>query len=169
MVSMIHEFTDILTHESAQVDVQPPSLRPPVPLELLGACGAMHALRKQLVAFAPYDVPLLIVGEPGTETQRVAEYVHRRSERRDGPFTVVEAAALTEERWGLELFGCESDGCPCWLPGVREVGPGGTLLLKQVECLPTWALHRLVWGLDRSRTGGNSQAPCRRRSGSWPP
>lgn len=153
MASMTHEFTDIHTHGAARVTTRQRSPCLPLPLELLGACGAMHTLRRLVSAFAPYDVPLLIVGEAGTGTRRIAEFVHRRSERRDGPFMVVDAATLSGERLPLELFGCGHGRCDCWLPGVKDMGQGGTVLLAHAECLPTWGLRRLVWALDRRRTG----------------
>lgn len=87
---------------------------------------------------ASADVPVLIVGETGTGKERVAQEIHARSGRRDGPFVAVNTGVLTEDLVASELFGhtkgaftgaLESRG------GRFAEAKGGTLFLDEIATM----------------------------------
>jgi two-component system response regulator HupR/HoxA len=95
---------------------------------LVGRSAPMQALFERLQRIAPYDVPVLIVGETGTGKMRVARVLHELSSRRDAPFATVIGGAHMPELRGAGLDVGDS---------TRAVDPleavvGGTLVLDEV-------------------------------------
>jgi len=58
---------------------------------------AMRSLEQIIANVAATDLPLLVVGESGTGKGAVALHIHRRSQRRNEPFTKIVCGALTPE------------------------------------------------------------------------
>lgn len=88
--------------------------------------------------YALSDTPILIEGESGTGRESLARAIHRRSDRADKPFVVVEAADLPEQVVSDTLFGVTTtgpDGSIIDRPGDLEMADGGTLFLDQVTAL----------------------------------
>ncbi|MBM3279831.1 MAG: sigma 54-interacting transcriptional regulator [Candidatus Handelsmanbacteria bacterium] len=56
----------------------------------------MRELRQVIEDFADREATVLILGEGGTGKERVAEAIHYRSHRRNGPFVRVTCSALSE-------------------------------------------------------------------------
>jgi DNA-binding NtrC family response regulator len=119
----------------------------------------MQALFERLRRVAPYDVPVLIVGETGTGKTRIARVLHALSPRRAGPFAVLQCGALPPDllRRGLDAHELESS------PGRRDRHAdllaevrGGTLLLDELRDLaPDVQAHlaQLVRRLARRPAG----------------
>jgi transcriptional regulator with GAF, ATPase, and Fis domain len=108
--------------------------------ELVGSSSVMQQLRQRASLLAPYPSPLLIVGESGVGKELVAAAVHHLSPRREGPFVIVNCAALTADLADSELFGhrrgsftgAESDH-----PGLFQQADEGTLFLDEIaELVP---------------------------------
>jgi DNA-binding NtrC family response regulator len=78
------------------------------------------------------DVPVLIVGEPGTGKRHIARQIHARSSRAALPFVEVHGASAALES---ELFGHEREalaGVTVAKRGLLEVAGQGTLFLREV-------------------------------------
>jgi DNA-binding NtrC family response regulator len=85
-------------------------------------------------AIASVPRPVLIVGERGTGKELIAATIHHEGERQNGPFVVVNCAALAEGLLECELFGQEEnayDGAPFKL-GRFEIANNGTLFLDEI-------------------------------------
>ena len=73
--------------------------------ELIGTSAAINDIRALIKQAAASDARILITGENGTGKEVVAQAVHLRSSRADGPFVEVNCAAIPETLIESELFG----------------------------------------------------------------
>src|ERR1700722_3044193 len=64
----------------------------------------VYAIAKRLVGSS---LPTIIEGETGTGKEALAESLHEASDRRDGPFVVIDCTALAASLIESELFGHE--------------------------------------------------------------
>ena len=95
---------------------------------------------------------LLIVGEAGSGKQRLAEDIHRLSQRGDQPFVSLDCGAFPERRLEAELFGHEGDaGAGQAKVGALEAASGGTLFLEGVARMPLPIQDRLLQALEREQ------------------
>jgi DNA-binding NtrC family response regulator len=95
---------------------------------------------------------LLVEGETGTGKEAAAESVHRASERRDGPFVVVDCGALPPHLLESELFGHEKGaftGAQSRRLGAFETANGGTLFLDEIGELALDLQPKLLRVLER--------------------
>ncbi len=107
----------------------------PVAPDILGTSREIREVLKTIREVAPSDVPVLIEGETGTGKELVARAIHRHSERSEGPFVVVNCAALHENLLESELFGHERGaftGAVKQKKGRFELADGGTLFLDEI-------------------------------------
>jgi DNA-binding NtrC family response regulator len=102
---------------------------------LIGQSPAMQALFDRIGRVAPYDVPVLILGETGTGKELVAAAIHRLSRRPRARFEAVNCGALTRELLRSELFGHERGaftGAVERRTGLLREADGGTVFLDEV-------------------------------------
>jgi DNA-binding NtrC family response regulator len=119
---------------------------------LVGVSKAMQQVFGLLEAVAPTEATALILGETGTGKELVAEELHRNSQRRDGPFSVVDCGALPASLIESELFGHLTGaftGAIRDREGVFERTPGGTVFLDEISELPLELQTRLLRVLDK--------------------
>jgi len=125
--------------------------------QVLGSSPAIVELRALLERASRTDVPVLITGETGTGKDVVARLLHQESERRLGPFVVVDCAASPESLLESELLGLELGGLQPRLGALLEAS-GGTILLEEVADLPLGLQGKLLRALEerkvRSSDGG---------------
>lgn len=127
--------------------------------EVVGASAVMKQLRGALERVAPTDSRVLISGPPGVGKEVFARQLHRMSNRSDGPFIVLNCAAMNPDRMEIELFGEESDD-PDAAPkiGTLEQADRGTLLLDEVSDMPLETQGKIVRVLQEqtfTRVGGD--------------
>jgi DNA-binding NtrC family response regulator len=97
-------------------------------------------LRSELLRLAAYPAPLLLIAEPGSETESLARFVHASGPRGNGPFVSCNPRALQDEQAASALLGSNGQA------GLLEQATGGTLFLGDIEELPDSA-RRLLAGV----------------------
>ncbi len=122
--------------------------------ELIGTSPAMAKVRQTIERVAPTGSRIFIMGPPGSGKELAARMIHARSRRADGPFVVVNAAALGADRVDVELFGAEPGYGGADQPrliGMFERAHTGTLLLDEVADMPLETQGRILRLLQEQR------------------
>jgi two-component system, NtrC family, response regulator len=128
---------------------------------MIGTCEKMQHLYGLIEKVAATSVPVLITGESGTGKELVAREIHHRSERKNGPFIVVNCVTLASGILESELFGHERGsftGAVGRRKGKFEIAHGGTLFLDEIgELIDTTQvkLLRFLQEKEFQRVGGN--------------
>lgn len=103
---------------------------------------------------APSMVPVIVAGEPGTGKDLVAQAIHNRSVRLDGPFVKMNCSGASKRLLETELLG-HGRNWPRGGPGVRagrfELADQGTLYLDGVDSLPAALCDEALSILERGR------------------
>ena len=114
---------------------------------LVGRSPAMQELYRTMARLMATDLTVLIAGESGTGKELVARALHDFGKRRDGPFVVINIAAIPRELIESELFGHEKGsftGATARKSGRFEQADGGTLFLDEIGDMPMEAQTRLL-------------------------
>jgi len=128
--------------------------------ELIGTNAAINGIRTLIKQAAASDARILITGENGTGKEVVAQAVHLRSSRADGPFVEVNCAAIPETLIESELFGHEKGAFTDAVSsrkGRFEIACGGTLFLDEIGdmSLPAQSkVLRVIQEQKMERLGG---------------
>ncbi|HXU71992.1 MAG TPA: sigma 54-interacting transcriptional regulator [Polyangia bacterium] len=132
---------------------------------LYGRSVAMRSAFAQLERAAGSDTTVLLQGETGTGKDLAAESIHQESARRDGPFIVVDCAALPPSLLEDELFGHERGaftGADSARVGAFEAAAGGTVFLDEIGELALDLQPKLLRVLERrdvQRIGATRRLP----------
>ncbi|MCP5152378.1 MAG: PEP-CTERM-box response regulator transcription factor [Ectothiorhodospiraceae bacterium] len=131
------------------------------PLEgIIASSPEMTDICRMVTKVAPADVSVLLLGESGTGKELLAQAIHRLSGRADGPFVVINCAAIPENLLESELFGYEKGaftGAFKQTIGKVEYADGGTLFLDEIGDLPQALQSKLLRFLQErtiERIGG---------------
>ena len=128
---------------------------------ILGGSVAMRRLYPLVEQFGRSSATVLIHGETGTGKELIAEAIHRASDRRDGPYVIVDCSALAHDLAESELFGHERGsftGAELTRVGAFESATGGTIFLDEIgELSPALQplLLRVLEGRTVRRIGSN--------------
>ncbi len=128
---------------------------------VVGSSPEMQLANEVIRTAAATKATVLVVGEPGTGKELVAQALHEASPRRDRPFVCVNCAALSEALLESELFGHERDAfaeAVCRHEGKLEQADGGTIFLHGVANLSPAVQVKLLRVLQHGeleRVGGS--------------
>ena len=95
----------------------------------------MRAIQQSLRMLAPWNVPVIFLGETGVGKEVAARELHRLSTRAHKPFIKINCAAVPSELLESELFGYEKGaftGAMRSKLGKFELADGGTILLDEI-------------------------------------
>ena len=127
---------------------------------LVGRSLPLLRMTSMLQRVAPTRTTVLLLGESGVGKERVAEYIHHYSDRRNNPFVVVDCGTLSEQLIESELFGHERGaftGANSRKKGLFEAANGGTLFIDEIGELPMPLQVKLLRALETGtirRIGG---------------
>ncbi|MGH2362625.1 MAG: sigma-54 interaction domain-containing protein, partial [bacterium] len=111
------------------------------------------------------EANVCIVGESGTGKELIANALHERSSRRDGPWIKINCAALPKDLIESELFGHTKGsftGATTEKIGLMEEAHKGSLLLDEITEMPTDLQAKLLRVLEDRvvrRIGGAKSIP----------
>lgn len=115
---------------------------------------------------APHDMDVLILGEPGTGKNLLAQAIHNASPRCRGPFVALDVGAISRTLMAAELFGREkgaySDAREA-RAGYFEQASGGTLFLDEIGNLAPECQQMLLTAVEAKqirRLGGDKPIDC---------
>ncbi|HPH69891.1 MAG TPA: sigma 54-interacting transcriptional regulator, partial [Kofleriaceae bacterium] len=100
------------------------------PSNMIGSSPSIQRVFEVIDQVAPSRATTLITGESGTGKELVANAIHQRSPRAQGPFIKLHCAALAESLLESELFGHERGaftGAMTRRDGRFSLADGGTL------------------------------------------
>ena len=143
-----------------KVDEPPSSMLLSQRSDMIGSSPAMKELEKTLRRAADGIATVLIRGESGTGKELVANRIHQKSPRANGPFVKLHCGALPDNLLESELFGYEKGaftGATQRKPGRVELAQGGTLFLDEIgDITPAFQvkLLRLLQERTFERLGG---------------
>ncbi len=109
----------------------------------------MRQLRAQAELLAQADVPVLILGEPGSGKGTVARLIHQRSVHSGFKFLRVNCAEMPADLLEIELFGRENGSSQAL--GKLETGQKGTILLEEITEMPIALQARILKVLQDKR------------------
>lgn len=103
---------------------------------LLYVSARMDKIRHLIDKVASSEINILLLGESGVGKTMLAEHIHGKSSRKDGPFQVINCSAIPETLLESELFGYEKGAYTGALregkPGLFQLANGGTIFLDEI-------------------------------------
>jgi two-component system, NtrC family, nitrogen regulation response regulator NtrX len=111
---------------------------------MTGRSACMNQLRQTIDRAAKANSRILIVGPSGAGKELAARTLHNASSRADGPFVVINAAAITPELMEVELFGVEPNGEHARKTGALEEAHGGTLFIDEIGDMPRETQNKIM-------------------------
>ncbi len=151
------------TASTASVEGTEPSASAPSPERIMmqSAAPAMQEVFRAIGRLAASNVTVLVTGESGTGKELIARALHKHSNRAQGAFIAVNAAAIPKDLLEAELFGHERGaftGATQQRRGRFEEARGGTLFLDEIGDMPFDLQTRLLRVLAEGsfyRVGGS--------------
>lgn len=123
----------------------------------------MEDVVKLAQSVSKYDSSVLIYGETGTGKEVLSKFIHKESNRANGPFIQFNCAAIPSELFESEFFGYEQGAFTGAKDqgkvGIMEMANEGTLMLDEVGELPLPMQSKLLRVLQDNvfyRVGGTT-------------
>lgn len=104
-------------------------------LQMVGRSRSMKEMFKTIGLVARNTATVLITGESGTGKELVAHAIHNASDSANGPFVVVNCAAVVETLLESDMFGHEKGsftGATSRQMGKFELAENGTIFLDEI-------------------------------------
>ena len=131
--------------ENSRLKREVRQLKQHAPPTLVGHSHAANQLRQTIEKVAPTNSRILIIGPSGAGKELAARTIHGLSTRADGPFVVINAAAITPEHMEVELFGVEGgNGTHSRKVGALEEAHGGTLFIDEIADMPRETQNKIL-------------------------
>jgi two-component system, NtrC family, response regulator AtoC len=133
--------------------------------EILGSAPGIQRVMETIASVADTDANVLIIGESGTGKELIANALHERSARREGPWIKINCAALPKDLIESELFGHTRGsftGATTEKIGLLEEAHKGSLLLDEITEMPVDLQAKLLRVLEDRvvrRLGGAKSIP----------
>jgi two-component system nitrogen regulation response regulator NtrX len=147
--------------ETSRLKREVKALKQLAPSTLVGHSPSINLLRQTIDKVAPTNSRILIVGPSGAGKELTARALHTASGRAEGPFVVINAAAMTPERMEIELFGAEAqNGTQERKIGALEEADGGSLFIDEIADMPRETQNKILRVLvDQTfqRVGGTNK------------
>lgn len=132
---------------------------------ILGESQPIQEIKDTIARVAPTEARVLITGEAGTGKELVARWIHKLSNRANGPMVEVNCAAIPSELIESELFGHEEGsftGATRQRVGKFELAHEGTLFLDEIGDMSPSAQAKVLRALQENkiaRVGGDRSIP----------
>ena len=107
-----------------------------VSAEMIGKSPAINQLKNNIDKAGPTNSRIMLRGASGAGKELAARVLHQKSLRADGPFVVLNAAAMVPDRFEEELFGTEDRTGGPRKVGALEEAHTGTLYIDEVADMP---------------------------------
>lgn len=121
---------------------------------IIGASPAMTQVLATARRVAASPMAVLITGENGTGKGLLADYIHRHSERAQGPFISVNMGAISESTFESEMFGHMKGAftdAKSERIGRVELADQGTLFLDEIANLPLTQQAKILRLVEEQR------------------
>ncbi|WP_028322422.1 sigma-54-dependent transcriptional regulator [Desulfatiglans anilini] len=154
LLKMIQQIEQAVNVEEDVAQVKEALADGPLPLNIIGESRAIKDVLSLARRMAGSPWPILVCGETGTGKQLAAQLIHLLSHRGDGPFVVVNCAAIPETLFESELFGHLKGaftGASHTRRGRFELADGGTLMLDEIGEIPISLQPKLLRAIQEGR------------------
>ena len=122
---------------------------------LVGQSKAFASAYDSIRQAAPTEIPLILVGEPGTGKGLAAQVIHHNSPRVDNPFVTLKCSVDASPLAERELLGHVANafsGATEARPGRVELADQGTLFLDEARALPRLLFEQVLTTLQTGKT-----------------
>jgi DNA-binding NtrC family response regulator len=122
--------------------------------EMIGESEAIVKIKEMINRVAPTDARVMVMGDNGTGKERVARWLHEKSNRAASPFIEVNCAAIPSELIESELFGHEKGAFTSahkQRKGKFEQANGGTLFLDEIGDMSLSAQSKVLRALQENK------------------
>src|SRR6478735_11865635 len=147
--------------ETSRLKREVKELKALTPTGMIGKSPSINQLRQSVEKIAPTNSRIMIVGPSGAGKELTARHLHGLSGRAEGPFVVINAAAITPDAMEVELFGVEqTNGTQQRKVGALEEAHGGTLFIDEIADMPRETQNKILRVLvDQTfqRVGGSTK------------
>ncbi len=136
------------------------AMRKRLTLNMEKGTAGLKDVMSRIEQVARLDTPVLLIGETGVGKELIANTIHQRSRRAEGPLISINCGAIVETLLDSELFGHEKGaftGAGSAKIGFFEQANGGTIFLDEVSELSMLAqvkLLRVLQNMTFQRVGG---------------
>ncbi len=103
--------------------------------ELIGESSNIQEIKDQILKLSTSESRIFITGPTGSGKELIARKIHKNSNRKKGPFIILNGALLDVKKYELELFGEEKKNSSISY-GALEKATGGILLIDEITEIP---------------------------------
>ena len=124
--------------------------------------SSLALVAKTVEKVACSDASVMIIGPSGTGKELIAQRIHRKSQRSNNPFIVLNCGAIPQELFESELFGHEKGAFTGAIEkrvGLFALADNGTLFLDEIAEMPLSMQVKLLRTLQSGEVrmiGGNN-------------